>query len=152
MKLPRFQFGLRFFLIAVVISAFAVIFLWERANRVPVIRSGCNVLGVVTYGNVAELEDLSLSRAEAMRSINLDRRNNVELQKHVPPDVFWQSVDIEPLESVIDDELRWFPLIGYGSIRKRDFRCTLAGVDAKGSEVKAIVIVNRNHPHITEIN
>jgi len=149
MELPRFQFGLRFFIFAVFVAAFALVFIWEKANEPPLIHSNSNILGAATYGDVAALDELTLSPAQALRSVKRDWRQNTKLQKQVPSDVIWQSVDIDPLESELEDA-REFPLIGYAAIRKRDFRCALEGIDSNGNKVNAIVIVNRNHFHIPE--
>lgn len=152
MKLPRFQFGLRFFLTAVVVCALSLIFIWERANQPQVFRSNTNILGAVTYGDINALEELSLSPAEAMRSIDRDRARNVDLAKRISPDMLWECTEIEPLESSTRSP-RLYPLIGAAMLRTRDFRCTVKGVDPKsGDEARAIVIVNRNHLHAVEID
>ena len=151
MKKPRFQFGLRFFLVATVVCAFVLTCIWEKVNQPQVFRSNANVLGTVTYGDVESLEELSLTPAQALRSINRHRANNAEMQKQIASDVIWQSVEIEPLESVLQPP-RIYPLIGPALIRKRDFRCSLEGVDSAGKDVSAIVIVNRNHLHAIEID
>lgn len=150
MKLPRIQFGLRIFIVAVFVSAFLVVFIWEKANQPQVFRSTCNILGAVTYGDVAELEELTLSPAMAMRSVSRCHVSNAEMQEHIPSDVVWKSVEIEPLEEATLDEPRQIFRIGLAALRKRDFRCKLEGVDSEGEEVNAIVIVNRNHFHVVE--
>jgi hypothetical protein len=143
MKRPRFQFGLRFFLVAVVVSAFALIFIWEQANQPLVFRSKSRILGAVTSGDINSLEELTISPAEAMRSITRDR----DLRKLVSSDMLWQCVEIEPMETIRKPP-RNYPLIGEAFIRSRDFRCKLEGVDPNSGKTKnAVVIVNRNHFH-----
>ena len=151
MKKRRFQFGLRFFLFAVMLCAAFLIFIWESAHPPQVFKSNAPILGAMTYGDVESLEELTLSPAQAIRSIRRSRSGNPELRKQLPSDLIWKGINIEPMEVELESP-RDFPLIGPAFIRKRDFRCTIDGVDSKGKEVSAIVIVNRNYFHSIEID
>ena len=57
---------------------------------------------------------------------------------------------MEPMQTVVGIPKK-IPLVGYASLRERDFRCTLEGKDVNGDLVSAIVIVNKNHFHVVDI-